>query len=146
MTFKSFLSAFGHDFVSVFHWVGSAQGQKTVVALEQSAIVAGDVIAGPAAGSAIASVENLINIGLKGVLSMEASAAAVGAQNGTGAQKSVAVAAMLTPQIEALLKQLGLDNPTVQQVESVANSVTAGLAGILNTLPAPVAAPSKTTP
>ena len=66
-----------------------------------------------------------------------ASAAAVNAQGGTGAQKAVAVAARLTPQVEALLKQLGINNPTVQQVEAVANAVTNGLVGILNSLPVP---------
>lgn len=137
MTFKSFLSAVGHDFVAVFHWLGSPQGQATVSGAETAAVLIGSAAGGPGTGVAITGVEALINLGLKSVLSMEASAAAVNAQGGTGAQKAVAVAANLTPQVEALLKQLGIDNPTVQQVEAVANAVTNGLVGILNSLPAP---------
>ncbi len=148
MSFKSFLSAVGHDFTAVFHWLGSPQGQAAVTAGETAAVVIGTATGGPATGVAISGVEGLINIGLKGVLNMEASAAAVGAQSGTGAQKAVAVAATLEPQVFALLQQLGIKNPTVDQVQTVANAVTNGLAGILNAIPAPVASvpqPATTT-
>jgi hypothetical protein len=140
--FKSFLSAVGHGFVVALKWVASPAGQKTVQIAEGAAVAAGTAFGGPGLGAAIAGVELLINKGLKGVIGMEASAAAVNAQSGTGVQKGVAVAASLVPQATDLLNQLGFENPTEDQVMSVANAVSKGLADILNSIPAPVPTPT----
>jgi hypothetical protein len=139
MSFKSFLSAAGHDFAKVFNWLGSTQGQSTVTALEGTAAVIGTAVGGPGLGAAISGVELLINSGLKQILSMEASAAAVGAQSGTGAQKTAAVSAVLAPQIHDLLVSLGVAEPTSEQVQTVATSLTTGLVAVLNALPVPAA-------
>ena len=138
--FKSFLSAVGHGFVDVFKFLGSAAGQRTIQVAEGAAVAAGTIVGGPGLGAAIAGVESLINKGIQGVLSMEASAAAVGAQSGTGAQKGAAVAASLIPQAQDLLKQLGFSNPSEEQVMNVANSVAKGIADILNSIPPPTPA------
>lgn len=137
-SFKSFLSAAGHDFVAVLKYLGSPAGQKTVQIAEGAAVVAGTAVGGPALGAAISAVEVLINKGLSGVLAMEASAAAVNAQSGTGLQKGTAVAAGLIPQATDLLAQLGFSNPTEEQVMAVANAVSKGVADIVNSIPAPV--------
>ncbi len=139
MSFKSFLSAAGHDFVSVFGWLGSAKGQATITGGEAitNAIVTG---VNPAAGIALTGVEALVNAGLKQVLAMEASAAAVGAQSGTGTQKAAAVTAALAPQVGALLTSIGVASPTAEQVQSLSTAVASGIATILNAIPAPTAA------
>jgi hypothetical protein len=142
MSFKSFLSAAGHDFVAVFKYLGSPAGQKTVQIAEGAAVVAGTLVGGPGLGAAISGVELLINKGLAGVLAMEASSAAVAAQSGTGVQKGLAVTAQLIPQAEALLQQLGFSNPTEEQVLAVAGAVSKGIADIVNSIPAPVVPPA----
>lgn len=134
--FKSFLSAVGHGFVDVFKWLGSTQGQTTVTTVEGAAVAVGTAI-NPGIGASIAGVEGLVNLALKQILSMEASAAAVGAQSGTGAQKAAAVIATLSPQSSALLQSLGVKEPTADQVQSLATAISTGLVGILNAIPAP---------
>lgn len=136
MSFKSFLSAAGHDFVNVFKWLGSAQGQATITSGEA---IANTVVtaANPALGAALTGVESLINAGLKQVLSMEASAAAVGAQSGTGAQKAAAVIASLSPQAAALLQSIGISQPTAEQVQTLTTAISSGVTGILNAMSAP---------
>jgi hypothetical protein len=138
-TFKSFLSAAGHDFVKVFTWLGSTQGQAAIAGTEAitNTVVTAE---NPLAGAALVGVEALVNNGLKQVLSMEAAAAAVGAQSGTGAQKAAAVSASLAPQVGALLTSIGVSNPTATQVQSLSTAVASGLASILNAIPAPVVA------
>lgn len=137
--FKSFLSAIGHGFVTVFKYLGSQQGQQTVQIAEGAAVAVGTALGGPGLGAAIAGVELLINKGITGVVQMEASAAAVGAQSGTGLQKGAAVAALLVPQAEELLKQLGFSSPTEEQIMAVANATSKGIADILNSIPPPAA-------
>lgn len=134
--FKSFLSAVGHDFLAVFKWLGSSHGQAAIQGGEAVANTVIGVI-NPALGVSLVAIESLVNAGLKQILSMEASAAAVGAQSGTGAQKAAAVIAVLTPQSEALLKSIGVSNPTTEQVQGVATAISNGLVTILNALPAP---------
>lgn len=133
---KSFLSHLGSGFLSVFKWLGSAQGQTTVAAAETTAAVVGSAI-NPGIGLAITGVEALINAALKQVLNMEAAAAAVGAQSGTGAQKSAAVIASLTPQVEQLLVSVGVSQPTAEQVQSVTTTLSNSVVAILNSIPAP---------
>ena len=106
---------------------------------EGAAVAVGTAVGGPGLGAAIAAIELLINKGITGVVQMEASAAAVGAQSGTGAQKGAAVAALLVPQAEELLKQLGFSNPTEEQIMNVANATSKGIADILNSIPPPAA-------
>ena len=140
MSFKSFLSAAGHDFLAVFSWLGSKQGQTTVSGVETAAAVIGTAI-NPAVGASITGVEALINAGLQQVLQMEASAAAVSAQSGTGAQKSTAVIATLVPQAAALLESMGVSNATAEQVQALATAISNGLVSILNAIPAPAPKP-----
>ena len=138
MSFKSFLSAAGHDFVSVFNWLGSAKGQATISGVETAANVGVSVL-NPALGASLAAVEGLFNAGLKSILGMEASAAAVGAQSGTGAQKAAAVTANLAPQAEAFLQSIGVSAPTATEVQTLATAISGGLVSILNAIPAPPA-------
>ena len=123
----------------MFKYLGSPQGQKVIQIAEVTAVTAGTLVGGPGLGAAISGVELLINKGLQGIWNMEASAAALNAQSGTGLQKGAAVAAGLLPQAEQLLKDMGYDNPTVEQIESVANEVSKGLADIINQIPPPPA-------
>jgi len=135
--FKSFLSAVGHGFQAAFGWLGSKQGQDTIQGAEVLAAGIGTAIGGPGLGAAIAGVEVLINRGLQQVISVEAGAAAVGAQSGTGAQKAAAVVAYLTPQAHDTLVALNVAEPTAEQVQTLAKAISEGLVGILNAIPAP---------
>lgn len=136
MSFKSFLSAAGHDFLAVFKYLGSPQGQKTVTALEGAAVVAGTIEGGPALGSAVAGIETLFNAGLKSALNIEASAAAVGAQSGTGAQKSAAVIATLDTQSAGFLESIGVKDATAEEVQTLSKAFGDAAANILNSIPA----------
>jgi hypothetical protein len=135
---STFLSAVGKDFLKVFSWLGSAQGQATVSGVEVATVAVATAV-NPALGASIGLVEGIINTGLKQILSMEASAAAVGAQAGTGAQKSAAVVATLAPQAGTLLQSLGVSAPTAAQAETLATAISDGLVAILNAIPAPAA-------
>jgi hypothetical protein len=137
MGFKSFLSSVGHKAEVVLKYVASPAGQKTVQIAEAAAVTVGTAVGGPALGASIAGVELLINKAFTGVINMEATAAALGAQSGTGLQKGAAVAAALSPQVEQLLKTLGYDNPTADQVELIANQVSKSMADIVNSIPPP---------
>jgi hypothetical protein len=133
---NSFLSNFGKDFVKVFHWLGSTQGQNTIAAVEGTTnIIVGAV--DPLAVPALTGIEALINAGLRKILDVEATAAAVGAQSGTGAQKAAAVTAYLSSQSSDLLKSVGVPSPTADQIQTVASAVSSGLVAVLNALPAP---------
>lgn len=136
MSFKSFLSAAGADFLNVFKWLGSTQGQATVAGVETASVAVATAI-NPVLGASIGGVETLINAALKQILSMEASAAAVGAQSGTGAQKAAAVTAALVPQTGALLATLGVKSATADEAQALATAVNNGLTTILNAIPAP---------
>jgi hypothetical protein len=137
--FKSFLSAIGHGAEKVIKYIASDQGQKTIQVAEAEAVTVGTAVGGPGLGAGIAGIELLINKAFAGVIQMEATATTLGAQSGTGVQKGVAVAAALSPQVEQLLKDLGYDNPTADQVENIANLVTKSMADIVNTIPPPAA-------
>ena len=132
--FKSFLSAIGHGFLAVFGYLGSAKGQAAVQGAESIALTVGTLVG---IGPAVAGIEALINTGLKEVIKIEASAAALGVQSGTGAQKAAVVIATLAPQAEDFLKSIGVANPTAEQVQTVASAISGGLVAILNSLPAP---------
>jgi hypothetical protein len=137
MGFKSFLSSIGHGAATVIKYIASPAGQKTVQVAEAAAVTVGTLVGGPGLGAGIAGVELLINKAFAGVINMEATAATLGAQAGTGVQKGAAVAAALSPQVEQLLKTLGYDNPAASQVELIANAVTKSIADIVNTIPPP---------
>lgn len=134
--FKSFLSAAGHDFLKVFSFLGSAKGQQ-VVAGTESAVDAVVGIVDPALSGALLGIQNLFNAGLQKALSIEASAAAVGAQSGTGAQKAAAVIAGLTPQVASFLTSIGIKNPTAAQAQTLATALNNGVVSFLNAVPAP---------
>lgn len=137
--FKSFLSAIGHGAQSVIKYFASPAGQKTIQVAEGAAVAVGTLVGGPGLGAGIAGVELLINKGFAGVINVEATAATLGAQSGTGVQKGAAVAAALAPQVEQLLKDLGYDNPKADQVEQIADLVTKSIADIVNSIPPPAA-------
>lgn len=134
MSFKSFLSAAGHDFVSVFTFLGSAKGQAAITGAESIATVVGTAV-NPAVGAGIAGVSALVNAGLHSALSIEASAAAVGAQNGTGTQKAAAVTASLSAQVGTFLQSIGVSNPTVAQVQALSTVIGTSMANIMNAIP-----------
>ncbi|HEY3706310.1 MAG TPA: hypothetical protein VGL22_14705 [Terracidiphilus sp.] len=140
MGFKSFLSGVVHDAGKVFTFLGSPQGQTTIATVEGAAAGVATVV-NPAAGSELQNVSALINQGLREVVSIESIAAQAGKQEGTGTQKAAAVTAALAPNISALLKSLGVNNPTADQVQKVGQAVASGLVGILNELP-PSSAPA----
>lgn len=135
MSFTSFLSAVGKDVKAVFVWLGSPQGQATVAGVETVATTATTLI-NPAAGAALTGFEALFNAGLKEVISIETVAAAAGAQTGTGAQKSAAVVAAITPSVQAFLTSIGITNATAAEIQQYATALSNGIVGILNALPA----------
>ena len=130
MSFKSFLSSVGHDFVKVFSWLGSPKGQAVIGTVEAVTV---------AIDPALAGIEALVNTGLKSVISIESVAAAAGQQTGTGAQKSAAVVASIAPQVENFLKSIGIANPAAADVQKYATSISDALVAILNSIPAPTA-------
>jgi hypothetical protein len=140
MSFKSFLSAAGHDIgvglKDVFNFLGSAQGQATIAGVETGAATITSVI-NPAAGAALVGFEGLLNAGLKEVVAVEASAAAAGMQSGTGAQKSAAVIAAISPNVGTFLQSIGVTNATAAQEEALATALSNGIVSILNAIPAP---------
>jgi hypothetical protein len=141
MGFKSFLSGVAHDSGKVFSFLGSTQGQNTIAAVE--GVAAGVATAvDPAAGNELQNVSSLINQGLREVVSIESIAAQAGKQTGTGTEKAAAVTAALAPNIAALLKSLGVAQPTADQVQKVGQAVASGIVGILNELPPPSTAPT----
>lgn len=145
MSFKSFLSAVGNDFKKVFSWLGSPAGQTTVATVEGAATSVVSLI-NPAAGVALTGIENLINAGLKQVVSIESVAAAAGAQSGSGPQKLAAVVTAIAPSVEAFLQSIGISTPTAQETQTYATTIANGLVGILNAIPAPTTAPVPAPP
>ncbi len=139
MSFKSVLSAIGHDAGNVFKWLGSAQGQATITGVETAATTITTLI-NPGAGLALTGIESLINAGLKEIVSIETVAVAAGQQSGTGAQKSAAVIASITPQVEAFLNSIGIQNPKAADIQNYATQISNAIVTILNVLPAPPAA------
>jgi hypothetical protein len=139
VSFKSFLSATGHDFVGILKFLGSTQGQTVVSGAEVAAAAIGSAV-NPALGASILGVESLVNAGLKSALSIEASAAAVGAQSGTGTQKLAAVTASLSGQAGSFLQSIGVSSPTDEEVQTLATAIGNASAAVLNAIPAPVPA------
>jgi hypothetical protein len=77
------------------------------------------------------------------VVNAEATAAAAGAQNGTGVQKLASVTAALQPIATAYLKSIGVSEPTTAQIQTYINSVVASLnsfEALSDPTPAPAAA------
>lgn len=139
MGVKSFLSAIGHGAQGVIKFLESDRGQKDIKIAEAAAVTIGTGVGGPGLGAGIAGIELLVNKGLAGVFGMEATAATLGVQSGTGAKKGIAVAAALEPLAEQLIKDLGYENPTVDQVELITSTVAKSLADIVNAVPPPAA-------
>jgi hypothetical protein len=144
MGFKSFLSGVVHDAGKVFSFLGSTQGQSTITAVEGAATGVAATV-NPNTGNDLQNVSALVNQGLREVVSVESIAAQAGKQSGTGTEKAAAVTAALTPNITALLKSLGVAQPTADQVQKVGQAVSTGLVGILNELPHSTA-PTTGTP
>lgn len=142
MSFKSFLSAVGHDVLGVFSFLGSAKGQSAITGIETVATTIATVI-NPGAGAALSGIEALFNAGLKEIISIETVATAAGQQSGTGAQKAAAVISAIAPQTAAFLQSIGVSNPTAVQSQAIATTINNGIVAVLNSIPAPVA---STTP
>jgi hypothetical protein len=134
MGFKSFLSGIAHDAGKVFSFVGSPQGQKDIATVEGAAVGVATVVS-PTAGNELQDVSSLVLEGLRQVVAVESRAAQAGTQSGTGPEKAAAVTAALTPNISALLKSLGVADPTSDQIQKVGQAISTGLVGILNELP-----------
>lgn len=130
----SFLSSLGKDFKAVFSWIGSAKGQATIATVEgaTTAVVAA---VNPGAGLAMEGIEDLVNVALKQIVTVETVAAAAAAQTGTGAQKLAAVVSAVAPQVGTTLKTLGVATPTDTQVQSISTVVANSLVAILNAFP-----------
>jgi hypothetical protein len=139
MGFKSFLSAIGHGAEGVLKFLATDRGQKDIQIAEAAAVTIGTGVGGPGLGAGIAGIELLVNKGLAGVFGMEATAATLGAQSGTGVKKGIVVAAGLEPLAEQLIKDLGYENPTVDQVELITSTVAKAMADIVNSVPPPAA-------
>lgn len=120
-SFKSVLATIGSDVHSVFAWLGSAKGQKTIAAAESAIEVVAPQITG---------IVNLFNSGLTEVIKIEALASAAGAQTGTGIQKSAAVTSAITPTVLAYAQQNGLPAPTATTIQSFVD----GLVSAFNAL------------
>lgn len=140
MGFKHFLEAAGHDVLAVLTFGASAKGQQVIAGAEGVAVAVGTAVGGPALGAGITAIEGLINTGLKQVFTMQAlgTAAAANGQNVTGAQKAAAVIDALAPETSALLQDLGVKNPTADQVQALAAIVSQSIVNIVQAIPAPV--------
>jgi hypothetical protein len=123
----SFLSAVGHDIKSVFSWLASPKGQ--------SVILTGEGIA-TAINPGLAAIFPLVNSWITKAISIEALAAAAGAQEGSGAQKAAAVIGSILPEI-----QKAFPNATLAQAQ---NANTA-LIAFLNAFEAPAVPPAQPT-
>ena len=134
-SFKTFLQDFGKDFVKVFSFLGSSQGQAVVQGVEGGVAAVAGVFAGPAGAAAVTGVEALINAALKQVISVEAVAAAAGQQDGSGPQKAAAVISAIAPQVAAVLTSAGISSPTATQVQTLATAVNTGIVAVLNAIP-----------
>jgi hypothetical protein len=139
MGFKHFLEAAGHDVLAVLTFGASAKGQQVIAGVEGAAVAIGTAVGGPGVGAGITAIEGLINTGLKHVFTMQAlgTAAAANGQNVTGAQKAAAVIDALTPETSALLQDLGVKNPTADQIQSLASLISQSLVNIVQAIPAP---------
>lgn len=145
MSFKSFLSAVGHDLgtgvKAVFGFLGSSAGQAAVAGVETAGATVASLI-NPAAGAAVAGFESLLNAGIKQVMAVEASASTAGMQSGTGAQKLAAVTSAIAPNVGSFLTSIGISNATETEVQSYSTAVANGLVTILNALPVPTTPPA----
>ena len=145
MTFKSFLSAVGHDLgvgvKAVFNFLGSSQGQAAVAGTETAAATVATLI-NPAAGAAVTAFEGVFNGALKEVIAVEASASAAGLQSGTGAQKLAAVTEAIAPNVQAFLTSIGISSPTGEQVQTYSTALANGIVAILNAIPPTAATPT----
>lgn len=140
-SFKTFLEAFGKDFLKVVTFFGSAQGQAAVSGAEAVATVVTSAV-NPAAGAALAGIEALVNGGIKSVVSAESLAAAAGAQANSGPAKLAAVVASIAPNVQSFLVSIGITSPETAQVQAVSTAVANGVVAILNSIPAPAATPA----
>ena len=141
-TFKSVLSQIGHGFLEALKFLGSSGGQKVTQAVETAAVVVADAEGGPTAGAIVTGVNTLFNNAIVSVVHMEASASAVAAQSGTGLQKAAGVIATLTPQVETFLTDIvGIKQPTEDQINKVANTLSQSVVDVFNSIPASPTAP-----
>jgi hypothetical protein len=131
MSFTSVLQTIGKDVKAVFAYLSSPKGQAIIATGET---VAEDF--GVPAG-----LITLANSGLNEIFKLEALATGAGVQNGSGAQKSAAVIAALTPAVLAYAQQNGLSAPTSTEIQNAVNGLVA-FANAINATPASTAATS----
>jgi len=121
MSFKGFLEAVGHDFEKALDFILPYAATSGEVAIQLLA---------PALGP-------LFNQTVNAVITAEQSAAAIGKQSGTGAQKLASVVQLMGPLIAQGLTDAGKPNDDA----AVQNYISA-IVQILNAAPAPPASTS----
>jgi hypothetical protein len=114
---QSFLQKFGANFKKVFNWLGTPKAQAGISAGEALAEGVADAV-----DPALAGINPLINNWTQEIFKAESLAAAAGAQDGTGVQKSAMVLTSVTPQVVQFAEQNGLSTPTGTEL-NLANSL-----------------------
>jgi hypothetical protein len=136
MSFKSFLSAVGHDFENGLNLV---LGNISKIATAEAPVLAK---LDPQAGALASQIAALSTQAYGIVVQTEQKFAALGKASGTGAQKAAEAITILTPAVAQVLGLAG------QQLTSSVSAFIEGAVGILNALPpnlasrAPVPAPA----
>lgn len=133
--FETFLSAVGKGFKTVFGWLGSAEGQKTVAGVEAAAAEIATAV-NPGIGAAVVGIESLVNAGMRQAISIESLAAAASEQSGTGAKKAAAVTSAIAANAGAFLQSIGVKDATADEVQNLATVIATASADILNAIPA----------
>jgi hypothetical protein len=121
MSFKSFLSAFGHDVKRI---------ADVAVPVAQASVPFLNILA-PGVGTAV-------GLALNTVVSVEQKFAAQNAPSGSGPQKLAEVLGIVGPAMQQLLASEGISG-TSTDITNIINAVVAGL----NAIPAPAVPVSK---
>lgn len=132
MSFKSFLSAVGHDFENGLNLV---LGDISKIATAEAPVLAK---LSPQAGALASQIAALSTQAYGIVVQTEQKFAALGKSSGTGVQKAAEAISILTPAVAQVLGLAG------QQLSATAEAFIEGAVGILNALPANLANPSAT--
>lgn len=130
MSFKSFLSAVGHDFENGLNLV---LGDASKIATAEAPVLAA---LNPQAGALASKIASLSTQAYAIVVQTEQKFAALGKQSGTGVQKAAEAISILTPAVAQVLGLAG------EQLSTGASAFIEGAVGILNALPANLATPS----
>ncbi|HEY4045562.1 MAG TPA: hypothetical protein VGM27_01745 [Acidobacteriaceae bacterium] len=130
MSFKSFLSAVGHDFENGLNLV---LGDVSKIATIEAPILA---TLNPQAGALASQIAALSTQAYGIVVQTEQKFAALGKASGTGVQKAAEAITILTPAVAQVLGLAG------QRLSTSVSAFIEGAVGILNALPANLAGPA----